>query len=309
MIRTTFFEDPAFTMMSAAQQKEFRRVLKKVGAFENSTGQKLDKGFTKEQYVDLFNSMNLRHVNSFYHHKTQLAKYVKYLVSIGIVDAEQSSILDSVSQDDLVVNGEKVHYYKNINMLYEAVKDTIESSESYDPAMFIPTVVEIFLSWYGLTRDEIVDYLKEDVLDDGIMIKGEKITPQPHILKYFTDMRDAIGYYQQARGVIFHTYVVSEYLIRSERKSHVQPMDITNQMSRFNRIMGCAYSLNPDVIRESGIFFRAYQLECESTQFDLDDPVFASKVFGDDFTSDPKKGKKKQYSYIADYKRYKQLFY
>lgn len=305
MIRNTFFEDSVYTSMGEVQQRELRRTLKKVAKFEESTGQSLEDGFTREQYVELFNSMRIRRTYNLFHFKSLLMKYVQYLIDDGSLDSEQRNILDSISPDDLST----VYYYKNINMLYEAVKDTIESSECYDTATFDPPAVAIFLAWYGLTKEEIADYLKADVHDDGIIIKGEKITPPFSVLQFFTSMRDAEGYYQQAKGRIFHAYPYSDYLIRTRFNHHVKPSDVSFLVARTNKVMDGEYSLELNMIRQSGIFFRAYQLECNSVKFDLNDPVFASKVFCEDFTGSTKKFKVAHTARIRDYKLYKQLFY
>lgn len=305
MIRNTFFESPGFTSMGEAQQRELQRTLKKVAKFEESTGQMLEDGFTREQYVELFNSMKIRRTHNLFHFKSLLLKYVQYLIADGLLKQEQCDILDSLSIDDL----NSVYYYKNINMLYKAVKDTIDSAECYDSTSFDPSAVAIFLAWYGLTREEIVDYRKENVLDDGIIVKGEKITPPFPVLHFFTSLRDAEGYYQQAKGVIFHKYPYSEYLIRTRFKDHISIVDVANLVSRANKVLGGEYSLELNMIRQSGIFFRAYQLECDSVTFDLDDPVFASKVFCEDFTGTTKKYKVAHMGRVRDYKLYKRLFY
>ena len=104
-------------------------------------------------------------------------------------------------------------------------------------------------------------------------------------------------------------YPYSEYLIRTRFKDHVKPIDVVNLVARANKVMDGEYSLELNVIRQSGIFFRAYQLECDSVKFDLSDPVFASKVFCEDFTGKAKKYKVAHMSRIQDFKLYKQLFY
>lgn len=307
MIRNTFFEDSVFTSMGEVQQREMRRTLKKVDAFEESTGQSLEDGFTREQYVDLFNSMRIRRTHSIFNFKSLLAKYLQYLIADGTIAPEQCDILDSITSDDLIV----VDYYKNVNMLYEAVKETIKTAVadgSRDPEAFLPPAVSIFLSWYGLSREEIADFRKEDVLDDGIMIKGEKIAVPFNVRQFFTALRDSEGYYQQAKGRIFHTYPHSEYLLRSRFKKQLQATDVQNLVTRMNGIRDGEYALEFNMIRQSGIFYRAYQIECESVKFDLSDPVFASKVFCEDFTGSSKKCRIAHQARIKDYKLYKQLF-
>ena len=76
MIRNKFFEDPVFTSMSREHQQVFNQVWKKILAFEKRTDQSLDDGFTREQYVDLFNALEIRRINNFYQYKTLLSKYI-----------------------------------------------------------------------------------------------------------------------------------------------------------------------------------------------------------------------------------------
>lgn len=309
MIRDTFFEDPTFTSMGEVQQREMRRTLKKVAEFEKTAGLSFEDGFTREQYVYLFNSMKIRRTYNIFHFKSLLSKYVEYLISSGLLGQEQRDILESIVVDDLNVTD----YFKNLNMLYNAVSDTIkyakEEKSCIDEAAFYPAAAAIFLLWYGLTKQEVADFLKKDVLDDSIMIHGEKIVPPLGVLNILTLARDSDGYFQRAKAVIRHKYPYSEYLIRSRYSHHVKESSITGLVVRVNDIKDGEYSLEPNVIRQSGIFFRAYQMECESVEFDLGDPVFASKVFCEDFTGEGTKYKVAHAARIQDYKLYKRLFY
>ena len=104
--------------------------------------------------------------------------------------------------------------------------------------------------------------------------------------------------------MIFRAYVYSDNLIRTERNSKINVSKMQGLVNRLNTLMDGAYSLRYNVIHQSGIFYRAHLLECESTQFNLEDPEFASKVLCEDLSS-----KVKRTARIRDYKLYKQLFY
>jgi len=82
-------------------------------------------------------------------------------------------------------------------------------------------------------------------------------------------------------------------------------------LSRMDKILDHIGALRFEVVRLSGIFYRAYMLECESTKFNLDDLAFASKVFCEDFVN-PKAKTDVQRIYrqrMNDYTLYKRLFY
>lgn len=111
--------------------------------------------------------------------------------------------------------------FKDIGRLHFAIQELVTRSDAYDPDEFDRDIVALYLTWYGLTDDEIKVYRKADVLDDGIMIHGEKKTPFPEILGVFQRLRDANGYYTRGDtedGVIFHKYKDSDYLIRDAGK-------------------------------------------------------------------------------------------
>lgn len=253
----------------------------------------------------MFNSMRVRHTSIFFNYKSHVMSYVRYLIANGVLPAEQESILASVTVDDLKINETSgVQYYKNLGMLHQAIQDSIKVSECYDETLFDLPAVILYLAWFGLTEEQIINFPKEDVLDDGVMINGEKTEMPFEILQIFKRLRDAEGYYQQARGVIFRAYVYSDNLIRTERNSKINVSKMQGLVNRLNTLMDGTYSLRYNVIHQSGIFYRAHLLECESTQFNLEDPEFASKVFCEDLSS-----KVKHTARIRDYKLYKQLFY
>lgn len=305
MIRNKFFEDPDGGYAKIGVQKVFDRVWKKVLAFEKQTGQSLDDSFTKDQYVSMFNSMRIRHTSIFFNYKSHVMSYVRYLIANGALPKEQEDILASVTVDDLKINESSgVQYYKNLNMLYQAIRESIKVSECYDKTLFDLSASILYLAWYGLSEEQIISFPKENVLDDGLVIDGENVEVPFNILQVLKRLRDADGYYQQARGVIFRAYVYSDNLIRTERNSKITLSMLRGLVNRLNALMDGTYSLRYNVIRQSGVFYRAHLLECESTKFDLDDPEFASKVFCEDLSS-----KVKRTARIRDYKLYKQLFY
>jgi hypothetical protein len=305
MIRNKFFEDPDGGYAKVSVKPNFDRAWKKVLSFEKKTNQSLDDGFTKEQYVDMFNSMRIRHTRLLFNYKSNVMIYVRYLIANGALPKEQEDILASVSVDDLKIDESSgVQYYKNIGTLHKAIQDSIRVSECYDSTLYDLPASILYLAWYGLDEEEVIHYERDDVLDNGIMVRGEKIEVPFNVLQVLTRLRDAAGYYQQARGVIFHSYVCSNNLIRTERNGEVSLAQLQGLVNRLNNLMDKTYSLRFNVIHQSGIFYRAYLLECESTQFNLDDPVFASKVFHEDLSD-----KVKRTARIRDYKLYKQLFY
>ena len=123
----------------------------------------------------MFNSMRIRHVTTFFNYKSLLMTYIRFLIANDALPSEQEDVLASVTVDELKINeANGVQYYKNLNTLFEAIKDSISVSECYDPTLYDLSAVILFLAWYGLDEEEIIDYRKEFVLDDGLIIRGSK---------------------------------------------------------------------------------------------------------------------------------------
>lgn len=303
MIREKFFSDP--TGFEAAPNKDlFNQVWKNVMAWEERTGKSLDQPLTREDYVELLSSLQIRRAWTMTNRKSIVMYYVRYLIANGELPIEQERLLASVTLNDLEIKEDGfVYYFKNLAMLQEAINDTVSASDSYDSTLHDIPISMLYLAWYGLTEEEIINFPKSAVLDDGIMFNGKKIEMPFHVSQVLNRLKDADGYYQQARGVIFHRYVYSDYLIRTERNAKIDLVKFRTMLYRFNNITGRAYSLRYDVAHQSGIFYRAYLLESEGGTFDLTDPDFASIVFCEDLHESIKRNAK-----IKDYQIFKRLF-
>lgn len=288
MNRLQFFEDANGGYVSFSHPKHFIKTWKKVKTFEDNIGKTLDDGYTKEEYISLFNFMLARCSSSFYNDKKVVMYYIRYLIAHDALPAEQEDILASVVVEDL----------------------SIKAADRVDETMYdVPSAI-LYLAWYGLSEEQVLTLPKSAVLEDGIMLDDQKIEMPHFITDLLVRLRDAEGFSTKGRGIIFRKYMYSDYLIRTEDSYQMTVPQMRASLSRMDKVMDHTYSLRFDTARQSGIFYRAYMLECESNSFDLSDPVFASKVFSEDFTkvkikADPGKQLRQR---VRDYTLYKQLF-
>lgn len=312
MDRLQFFEDANGGYLSFSHPKHFTKTWNKVKKFEKSIGKTLDDGYTKEEYIALFNFVLTRCSSTFYSDKTAVVYYIRYLIAHGVLSVEHKSILDDITADDLSIkdNETRVRYFRNLNHLRDAIDDTIKAADRVDETMYdVPSAI-LYLAWYGLTEEQVLSFPKSAVLEDGIMLDGQKIELPYFLIDLFVRLRDAEGFRTKGRGIIFRKYMYSDYLIRTEDSYQMTVPQMRASLSRMDKVMEHTYSLRFDTARQSGIFYRAYMLECESNHFDLSDPVFASKVFSEDFTQakikvDPGRHLRER---VRDYTLYKQLF-
>ena len=86
MNRTQFFEDADGGYTSFSYPKHFTKTWNKVRAFEESIGKTLDDGYTREEYIALFNFALARCSSTFYNDKKVVVFYIRYLIAHGALN-------------------------------------------------------------------------------------------------------------------------------------------------------------------------------------------------------------------------------
>lgn len=311
MSRTQFFEDANGGYHSFSQPKHFSKTWNKVLAFEESIGKSLDDGYTKEEYIALFNFVLARCTSTFANDKKAVMFYVRYMVAHGVLPKGQDEIVASVTTDDLSINGAgRIRYFKNLNHLRESIENTVQSAKRVDEAVFDGASAILYLAWYGLTEEQVLTLPKTAVLEDGIMLDGKKIEMPYFVTKLLNRLKDSDGFYTKGRGVIFRKYVYSENLIRTEDSDQLTVFQMRASLSRMDKVMDHGYSLKFDTARQSGIFYRAYMAERNSSNLDLSNLDLASRIFCENLTADKRKADPMKHyrERMRDYALYKQLF-
>lgn len=309
-MRKNFFTDQNEGYASFPQQKQFTKTWNKVLAFEKNIGKSLDEGYTKEEYVELFNFMLVKKSSTFFNDKKAVLYYIRYMIAHGELPREQEEILSSVMAEDLSISlgSARITYFKDLNHLKAAIEDTILAANRIDDSVFdVPSAV-LYLAWFGLTEEQILTLPKTAVDDDGVILNGEKIEMPFFVTDLLTHLRDAEGFETQGRGRIFRKYVYSENLIRTEDSHQLTVFQMRASLSRMDKYSNHEYSLKFDTARQSGIFYRAYMLEQKSSDFNLEDVEFASKVFCENLIGKNEKDIRKPHrERLRDYALYKQL--
>lgn len=312
MNRKKYFDDPEGSS-SYPQAAQFQRTWNKVLKFEESFGKTLDEGYTREEYIRLFSSLLVQKTGTFLNDRKVVLHYVRYMISHQVLPEEHEQIIFSIKPEELSIKPEdgRIRYYKNLSMLREMIQSTIDAAARADDMVFDVPVSILYLAWFGLTEEEIINLPKDAVTYEGVTLNGQMISMPSFVTEILTRLRDADGYYKQSKGLTFMRYAESPNLIRTLASSQMTVLHMRRSLSRMDKILDHIGALRFEVVRLSGIFYRAYMLECESTKFNLDDLAFASKVFCEDFVN-PKAKTDVQRIYrqrMNDYTLYKRLFY
>ncbi len=304
MIRKQFFTDTDDGYAAIPVQSNFNGFWNRVEEAEKASGLSVDNALTKEQYATLLNLMGFRKRADFFTCKTFLGRYVDYLVRHGVLPESQTKMLRRVSFEEIKLNKQVgVVYFKDLPMLRAKIEEAVRLSGSHDENLYDMHATILYLTWFGLSMDEIINLRKDDVLDDGILLNGKKMVLPYSVCNVLARCRDAVGYSQQAKGVIFMRYQASEYLLRSRLKPQLNSGNIRSMLCALNRYADFNAGLRLDVVCDSGLFNRLYQLERESVDFPLDNMEFAESATGKKFTNVAV-----HKNFLEEYKLYKQWF-
>lgn len=309
MIRDDFFTDPKGGYPSLAEKQFFLRIWKRVEAFEKETGKSLDGDLEREDFIALFQSLQIRRASYFARVKTNLTPYFRYLATHGAVSAVTLENLRSVSFSDLNMTDshEAVIYFKDLEQLRTAIAKATKSGDGdLRESVYAAPTAALYLAWFGLTMEQTVALKKSDVTADGVMVDSRLVELPLEVTETLLALRDMKGFVTTGRGVMLKRLVPSEYLFRSDRSAHMTAKALTNAISRLKAAGDNRDALNYSVAYRSGLYNRVYTMERESDEFPIDDPEFAAKVFERD-PSDMHDHNKFT-TQIANYNYYKTLF-
>jgi hypothetical protein len=255
----------------------------------------LESGLSSEDYIDLFDKLNVTSPSVFRPTKSRIGKYLKWLVSNGILEKSHMDALYIVGYSS--IRADHVYdrrYFKDFQSLQDTIDNIVTAAEKLDDAVFSMQISLIYLAWSGVPLEDALRIKKTDVQDDCIMVGDRVIRPNSTIMEFIKDYRDADGYDAQGCYVIHLRYRPSEYLFRTSKS----PCLATEKIARIaiRRFVKCAdlssvYGMedtDADVVSYgkvylSGIFNRAYLYELTNGELHAGDLETLKKVFCEDF--------------------------
>ena len=170
MNRKKYFDDPEGSS-SYPQATQFQRTWNKVLKFEKNFGKTLDEGYTREEYIKLFSSLLVQKTGTFLNDRKVVMHYVRYMISHQVLPEEHEQIIFSIKPEELSIKSEdgRIRYYKNLSMLREMIQSTIDAAARADDMVFDVPVSILYLAWFGLTEEEIINLPKDAVTNEGVM--------------------------------------------------------------------------------------------------------------------------------------------
>lgn len=279
----SYVSDNRFTELSI---RTFEDIWKRIGKAEEALEKSLEDGYSKEDYINLLERLNVATIPVLTVMKSKILQYVEYINTAGLIPDDCVKALKAVTIKDLKVAGYyDSRYFKDFPSLQDAIDSTLIAAERVDDAIFGTAITAIYLAWCGLTIEEAMQVKKSDVLDDCIVTAGKTIRPITQIMEYIKDYRDATEYKSLGRAIITLKYVPSEWLLRNTRCDRFdQGQRLRISINQFGNSSEESKNLfNYDKIYWSGVYSRAYIYERTYGVIQANDVTKIEEIFGEKY--------------------------
>ena len=260
-----------------------------IGRAEEEIGRKLEDGYSKEDFIRLFNLLKTTSIPIFHYYKHRISRYHEFLFDNGVISQEPNRVLGELKFEDTDSKGAfDVKYIKDFDMLQSVIDMVLEFDDRVMDQSFATHVSILYLAWCGVECEDAINILKSDVYDDHIVVAGKKIFPNEKIMRHIIEYRDAEGYdtaittYLGEYGHVEMKYRPSAYLLRTTksdrfngtggaRKYITKFADIARKTTGINITYNNVYS--------SGVFSRVYEHEEKYGRLRLGDHKRVEQAF------------------------------
>lgn len=269
--------------LSDQSESNFINFWRRVSLFEASYKKRIEDGYSKDDFLRLLNALNSASITCFRPHKSIIRKYIEFLIDKGVLTEESVDILSSITYDDIDSSRLfELKFFKDFSSLQNTIDTTLTDADKVDDRIFATQITAIYMAWCGLTIKEALALKKADVEDDCIHVGNRIIYPNPTIMKYVKEYRDATEYHSAAKGIITLKYVPSEWLFRTARSEHIDtPKTMRIFIYNFGKGDSEVNMFNYDKVYWSGVYHRAYMYELENGLIASSDLPTINKIFGE----------------------------
>lgn len=278
--------------------------MKKLCSYEWHYRRELEE-FSFEQFLEIFSGLS--HAN-FVNEKSVLKSYIEWCCKKGYASRDKLNELESINYRSFDTDSFFTkEYFKDFQMLDFCVSRTVQEADVIDPDQFDTVSIIIYLTWFLVSKEDMVTIKKSDVLlaDNMIYLQSQQkyvVLPES-VMKKISLYAKSNGYYQRAKSNIFRKYKDSEYLLRSYKSSQISPKNIPATLNVFSE-KSSKYIFQYERIRKSAIFSHIVELENQGVKINLLDVNTQAQLLLS--TSMDKKGVD---FVFEEYKKFKQCYY
>lgn len=260
----------------------------------------------REDFIDFFIQLNAKSSGYFSVLKSYTKKYFEWLMDRGMLSEHQLKVFQNIKYNDIKNDDSfKKEYFKDLNHLIQEIDVMIESlSDAAFKHKYDTFKCALVLCWCGIKPSEIVNVLKVDVVDDGI-IYNEQFYPihNKEVMEFLKRYRDDESYIADYFGRETKIYYQDgERLLRSKNNGELTYVQIRESTSAINVRYGVR-QLSIGKAYESGVFYRMYEDEKINGGFQPSDRERLVKFFNTTLTPGMTSQK------IHQYNKWKMVFY
>ena len=315
------FVDDQYGFEKLKAQQGIVRFFTNTGEIENKYQKDLNK-FNSIEMSELFRYLNTVAQGTFANRKTNVCKYFEWSFSQGLIKLNDFEWLNDFSLEDIDVAGLGYKkYFKDFDDLQNGVKTIIGKINPIDNEQYSICYIPIFLSWFGLSVEEICNLQSENIDFENklININNKTFTVNQYVLDIIQKSMQTDGYttgFKTRDASRDFKYEHSKYIIRrlagAEKPNYTKGtldqrlssfIGVTGELPESNRFYNHTFFLKD--IRDSGAFYRILQYEKKNdiSIEDLDKNVLLGLKY------ESKLSMSKENNFKQDYKKWENIFY
>lgn len=286
---------------SPGELQAYLATFQQLEEYEQKTGTTIEDGIDQKWFLKFCAFAEVKSVSRFNKCRQYLVAYLRFLIQ-NDVPAEGSLSEVESSAYTMMSGGSDTLFLKNLNTLKNYISLAVHTKDVPDDTVFDQAACILYLSWYGFTKDEMMDLLKSDVKEDGVLRNGRLVEMEPFVMSVLHRFRDSEGFSKEGRHLTFVKYKPSQYLFRSAKSETASDTNIKQSVYRMTK--GTDFKiLSIKNAYESGVFFRLFMDENVNN-------LNLRKMSGEEISELLHCGPTKQArsEKMREYQRYKEMF-
>lgn len=283
------------------EYQSYVATLHQLEKFEVERGAKLEDGADRQWFLDFYHNAGPRGFQAYAKLRVHMTAYLRFLIEQGLPMDGALSDLESIRFEDISAEATEV-YLKNIATLRSCIDIAIQSKGAVDITVYDQPAAILYLSWYGFSKEQMMELEKTDVMETGVMMDGKLIEMEPFVMRVIHRYCESEGYYKESKGLTFRKYQDSAYLFRSPVNAQLSEKQLRLSVLRLAKDTGFKV-LSIKTVYDSGIFFRMFVEESfNNVDFRKISNEELEKRLGIRITRNSRSTK------LKEYHRYKEMF-
>jgi len=279
--------------------------------------------FSFNEFKMLFEENNWVSQVTVYNRSTIVRRYMRWYRANRLKKWAEVDINNTINEINIKVLDDsklsETDWFISLDEIKSEINVLIENLGGEDTHKYEGVIADIYLAWYGVSIEEVVQIKKSDVsITSNIItlpLSNKTIEVDEGVMNHIREYKLSDGYItsrSDREGDVNMSYRESQYLFRSNKNEQLIGSNLRVYLSNFTKYyaeFGGKKNFRHDKIMESGKFLQIVEYEKEYGKLGSGDRDIFEEVFGEVYISDNVYSMNKFYFAFKEYQRFKKYYY